>query len=211
MSNIRNSKFTGTARPTCYKCFRPITHCVCSLVPAFEAHSNILILQHPNERKKYYSTVKILLSSVKNTKLVRGIYFDQEHLETILAKQNVYLLFPSPQAQDCENVILDSNTTVIAIDGTWSEAKKIIIRNPILETFHHISFSKPILSNYRIRKQPKQNYLSTLESVAHLLKLNASKAKLLEQCNYYDTLLQGFDKMVDQQINYFPARSWSFV
>ena len=46
-------------RPTCYRCYRPESHCVCGLVPPFEAHCGLLVLQHPHERRKYYSTARL--------------------------------------------------------------------------------------------------------------------------------------------------------
>ena len=82
------------------------------------------------------------------------------------------------------------------------EAQKIVYRNPILKTFPSLSFSQALRSNYRIRKQPRANYLSTLESVAYLLKFNASAQGNIEATIKYDSLLAGFDAMVEQQLQH---------
>lgn len=187
-------------RPTCYGCFRPQTHCVCTLISPFTAHCNILILQHPNERFKYYGTAKLVLRALTNAALLRGVEFQAAELQNALVGQRPYLLFPSKEAHDCESVPLDATNTVIVVDGTWDEAKKILFRNPILKTVPHLTFNKPLRSNYRIRKQPRDHYLSTIESIGHLLKLNAEVSGV--KSTEYDALFTGFQRMVERQLKY---------
>jgi hypothetical protein len=55
-------------------------------------------------------------------------------------------------------------------------------------------------SNYRIRKQPRLGYLSTIESVAYLLMLNARSSGAEDRVPHYKSLMHWFDYMVDQQI-----------
>jgi DTW domain-containing protein YfiP len=166
-----------------------------------------LILQHPNEQKKHYSTAKLVAQGITNCRIVRGVEFEPGVIEKAIEGQEPYLLFPSPGAVSCETVALKPNSTVIVIDGTWSEAKKIVFRNPILRTLPTISFSQPLRSNYRIRKQPRDHCLSTIESIAHLLKLNAAGQGKLDSVQQYESLLLGFEKMVDIQVKYFPRFS----
>jgi DTW domain-containing protein YfiP len=171
-------------------------------VEPFTAHTNILLLQHPHERKKYYSTSKIVTRAITNLRLLRGLEFEPGQIERAVAGHRPYLLFPSRTASDCAAVELDRSSTVIVVDGTWDEAGKIVFRNPQLKDLPCLTFSAPLRSNYRIRKQPRQHYLSTLESIAHLLRINAA-AKGIPTANY-DRLLEGFDRMVEQQLQYFP-------
>lgn len=194
------------ARPDCLKCFRPLSHCLCSLIKQFDAHCNIIILQHPNERRKYYSTAKIVTRSIKNSRLLQGVEFEEKFLEEILSQTNPYLLFPGPDSRDCESFALNKSDTIIALDGTWSEAGKLLSRNPILKKLPKISFSRELRSEYKIRKQPKEKYLSTLESVGHLLKLNAACSTGLPQncIQNYQQLFTVFNTMVDRQLTYFP-------
>lgn len=189
-------------RPTCYSCFRPHSHCVCNLVEPFAGHCNVLILQHPHERKKYYSTAKIVVNGMTNAKLLRGIEFDTATLDECLAGKRAYLLYPRPGALPCEEVELTSEDTVIVVDGTWSEAGKIVHCNPRLRELPCLTFGSPLRSTYRIRKQPRDHYLSTVESVSYLLKLNAAARGRPEQARCYDRLLDGFGRMVEQQLCY---------
>ncbi len=202
---IRTSSNIG--RPTCYGCCRPRSHCVCKLVEPFEAHCRILILQHPHERRKYHSTTRILRAALSNCRLLRGIIFDESLLTDELAGQSAFLLFPTKSAQDCRTITLSVNSTVVVIDGTWEEARKIVFRNPILHTLPQITFSDSVHSNYRIRKQPRDNYLSTLESITHLLKVNAESDGNSAFSARYDQLTHGFNQMVEQQLRYFPRHA----
>lgn len=191
-------------RPTCYSCFRPLTHCFCKEVASFAAHFKILILQHPNERHKFYSTSKLVVNTLTNARLLRGIEFTPEKILQLTSPQKTYLLYPSRDAIDCETVSLGADSTVIVIDGTWMEAKKVMRLNPILKEFPHLTFKRDFRSNYLIRKQPAKHCLSTLESIGHLLKLNAEGAGHLEKLATYNNLFHVFNKMVERQASYFP-------
>lgn len=192
------------ARPTCYSCFRPQSHCVCGYISPITAHCNVLILQHPNERKKYYSTTKLVTKALKNSRMLRGLVFEESLLSDTLRGQQPYLLFPGSSSVDCQQVTLEPHSTIIVVDGTWSEAGKIVNRNPILKTFPRVSFSTNLQSNYRIRKQPRKGYLSTLESIGYLLQMNARAAGKMQEAEQYSVLFDIFDKMVTQQLQHFP-------
>lgn len=192
------------ARPTCYECLRPAAHCYCGLITPFKAHCNILILQHPHERRKYYSTARLTQRALINSRLMRGLIFDPGSIERALGAQIPYLLFPGADAIDCETIALDSSHTVIVVDGTWSEAGKVVRRNPFLSALPRISFNRPLRSNYRIRKQPRDHYLSTIESVGHLLQLNATANPATNEIPPYDDLFTGFSRMVERQLAFFP-------
>lgn len=190
-------------RPMCYKCFRPESYCVCNLVKPFNAHTNFLILQHPHERRKYHSSTKIVLSAIQNSRLLRGITFNPDEVMNLIPNQTPYILYPSKDAIDCKEVALDKNSTVIVIDGTWIEARKLMFRNPFLRALPKLTFKETIRSQYKIRRQPKDNCLSTLECIGHLLLQTASA----EEVKNYKSLLIGFDQMVETQLKYFPRMS----
>ena len=189
-------------RATCYACFRPRTHCVCGYLQPFEAHTNLLLLQHPNEWRKYYSTAKLVKDSILNAELWRGVTFSPEKLRAATTTYDTYLLYPGIEAVDCEDVALSSSSRIIVIDGTWDEAQKIVYRNPVLHSVRRISFTKPILSTYRIRKPPKGGYLSTVESIAHLLTLNAVISGCAHKIPTYQGLFALFNEMVNRQLKH---------
>lgn len=205
-SMVRGSleSLASGGRPTCYACFRPKSHCICGSIKLVEAHCNILILQHPNEYRKYYSTAPLVTKALSNASIVRGIEFPPGEIEAALIGQRAYLLYPSPQAKDCEKIELSKSDTVVVVDGTWDEAGKLVYRNQFLKTLPHLTFNRPLRSNYRIRKQPREHYLSTIESVGHLLQLNAAASGKVQEAQKYEHLFEVFDLMVSKQLRYFP-------
>lgn len=59
---------------------------------------------------------------------------------------------------------------ILFLDGTWSQAKTLWWRNPWLTKLSRIVLNPKSPSNYgKIRKEPKKECLSTLESVAEVL------------------------------------------
>ncbi len=59
--------------------------------------------------------------------------------------------------------------TVIALDGTWAQAKGMYAHNPTLSRLTQVVLGIDTVSEYVIRTQPTHNSLSTLECVAHTL------------------------------------------
>ena len=188
------------ARAMCYTCLRPPAHCVCGFITPFSAHTNLLLLQHPNEWRKYYSTAKLVKQALTNASLIRGVTFPENTLSSAFGDRTTYLLYPGAQACDCEEVELSEQHLVVVIDGTWDEAQKIVYRNPILHDIPRISFKRAFTSTYRIRKPPKVGYLSTIESVGHLLTLNAVRSGKAHMIPTYQGLFQLFNEMISRQL-----------
>lgn len=189
-------------RATCYACYRPATQCLCGYLKPFEAHTNLLLLQHPNEWRKYYSTAKLVRNSIANAELWRGVEFSPEKLQTAITARETFLLYPGKDAVDCEDIALSPSSQIIVIDGTWDEAQKIVYRNQVLHSVPRISFRKPIISTYRIRRPPKGGYLSTVESIAHLLILNAVVSGAAHKIPSYQGLFELFNEMVNRQLKH---------
>lgn len=187
-------------RATCYTCFRPNTHCICENVDPFSAHTNFLLLQHPNEWRKYYSTAKLVKQMVTNSSLLRGVTFEEERLRNAIGSYAPYLLYPGAASVDCEQVELTDRNLIIVLDGTWDEAQKIVYRNSLLHDIPRISFRRALTSTYRIRKPPKGGYLSTVESVGHLLTLNAVCSGRSHMIPTYQKLFDLFNLMVERQL-----------
>lgn len=71
---------------------------------------------------------------------------------------------------------------VILIDGTWSQAKDIFLRNSMLHLPKQVQLSRTLSSQYVIRTQPTNICLSTLECAALTL-------STLEQKEYIQEVL----------------------
>lgn len=184
-------------RPFCYRCWRARILCLCSHVKVVDNRVEILFLQHPNERKMPVNTARLAHLSLAKSRLVHGVSFGPESVlgAMLPRREKVGILFPSPQAKELRDAPKDLETLVV-IDGTWREAKKMIWLSPILLEFPHYAFVPEKPSNYRIRKEPKDSFISSIEATVAALRI------LDRDPEKYGELLALFDRMVDRQIDF---------
>ena len=120
-----------------------------------------------------------------------------------LIPPGVALLYPSDKAielSDCfskmgiNNDVKDHPSHLIVLDGTWPKARRIYFNNPWLQKIPHYKLSPSSVSLYAgVRKEPKPECLSTIESIVFALKALEPETLGL------DGLLEVFDSMVEDQ------------
>ncbi|XP_034869858.1 DTW domain-containing protein 2 isoform X2 [Mirounga leonina] len=176
-------------RPECSRCSRPQKVCLCPFLPLHPLHisTHLYIIQHPAEDK---CKVKI------------GRRFSEERdpeLSTVCRKSDTLILYPGAEAANLEEFILDSPTypsTIIIIDGTWSQAKDIFYKNSLFRLPKQVQLKTSISSQYVIRTQPTNRCLSTLECAAAAL-------SILEKNNYIqETLLRPLQALCSFQLQH---------
>jgi hypothetical protein len=114
--------------------------------------------------------------------------------------------------------------TLIAIDGTWAQAKAIYKHTPSLRKAMRVQFSKgaSFKGEYTFRKEPKDNFLSTLESIAYCLTVleppppHSRRREWAvpptggqDEKTVSDWLMQAFKAMVNNQVQFLPRAGWS--
>lgn len=196
-STARQDPSERTWRPFCYRCWRARILCLCRHVKVVDNRVEVLFLQHPNERKMPVNTARLANLSLAKSRLVHGVSFGPESVlgAMLPRREKVGILFPSPQAKELRDAPEDLETLVV-IDGTWREAKKMIWLSPILSEFPHYAFVPEKPSNYRIRKEPKDSFISSIEATVAALRI------LDRDPEKYGELLALFDRMVDRQIDF---------
>lgn len=183
-------------RRTCYRCFRPEASCYCSALTRIENRTRVIVLQHPRERFHPLGTARILEQSLTRCEVLCA---PPAQMGEALAQADVtpraYLLFPDAEARELETLLPEEHPgELIVLDGTWHHAKTLLRDVPALRSFRRLRFVPQAPSNYRIRKEPDDNYLSTVESVAHVLSRVESGSLAREH------LLRAFDFMIDRNI-----------
>lgn len=191
-----------SARLVCRRCFRPSVACYCASLVPLESRTRACFLQHPRERKMAVGTAWMAHLSLPNSELHRGVEFGEHpRVRALAAAPDTALLFPGEGAVPPEGLTGAPPRTLIVVDGTWSQARKLIRRNPFLAGLPRIGFVPRRPSNYRIRRQPMEDCVSTIEAVVHVLgALEGAPGK-------FDPLLQAFDRMVDVQLEYKAHRT----
>lgn len=188
-----------TKRARCSDCLKAISACICATIKAIDNKHLLHILQDPSEEKKAIGTARILKLSLNKVHLSVGDFFDPQAFDL----NNTYLLFPGegaiPATQLNKQHCIDEDSQFILLDGSWKKAYKLLMSNPFLQTLPKVSINIEAKSNYRLRKSPREDGLSTVEAGYYLLsQLESNAEKFLP-------LLKSFEYMIDYQIAQMPA------
>lgn len=182
-------------RERCPRCRRPRRACWCPHLRPVESATRACILQHVRERKTAIGTARMAHLSLPNSELHLGVSFvDHPRVRQVAATEGTALLFPGEGAVDPAALRGRPPRTVIVVDGTWQQARKVLKENPFLLALPRIGLSPERPSNYRIRAEPSAECVSTIEAVVHLL------GALEGAPERYQPILNAFDRMVDLQI-----------
>ncbi len=167
--------------------------CVCESIRPLKTRLHVLILQHPQEPDKDLGSACLAHLSLPNSTLKIGLSWP--NLKTALGKEAqpsrwavLYLgsgaksKGPPPthppvlQFVDKKGMVLDQPISpkdldgIVVIDGTWSQAKALWWRNAWLLKLKRVILNSPNKSLYReLRKEPRRECLSTIESIAETL------------------------------------------
>ena len=183
-------------RERCLRCRRPARACYCRHLRPVESPTRACFLQHPREGKTAIGTARMAHLSLPNSELHQGISFeDHPRVRALAQAEGTALLFPGEGAIDPASLRGRPPNAVIVVDGTWSQARKVIKRNPFLQALPRLAFTPERPSNYRIRAEPSAACVSTIEAVVHLL------GALEGAPERFRPILTAFDAMVDLQID----------
>jgi hypothetical protein len=205
----------------CKRCGKPETLCVCQDIQPIDNGIALLILQHPQEQDKALGTARLTALHFKNAVFKTGLSWPS--LAKALGRPadpkrwaTLYLGSVDPAiaapgygvvALDAKGHLLPVQETaladiegVIVLDGTWSQAKTLWWRNPWLLKSKRVVLdpSRPSLYG-KLRREPRREGLSTLESVAMLL------AHLEKRPEIETALLGTFGKLLDKYREHPPV------
>jgi DTW domain-containing protein len=183
-------------RPYCYTCNKATATCVCSTVTRLNNRTGITIVQHPRENGHALGTARFAELGLSNSRVLidfAGRY--RKDTPPFVVPPRTGLLYPSASALNLATLPEDrAPSHLVVIDGTWHQAHTLYRDMKWLHGLPHYVLSPDAPSRYRIRSEPQEDYISTLEAVLMALKLLEPSLEGVE------TLLQAFDRMIDQQI-----------
>lgn len=107
------------------------------------------------------------------------------------------MLYPSADSVELGTLAPeDRPSQLVVIDGTWAQAKSLLNGLPKLKSLPCYKLSPTEPGQYRIRLEPTDTSLSTVEAVVSALKSLEPETENLEQ------LLVAFDVMVQKQLDH---------
>ncbi len=199
----------------CPHCQKPSALCVCAEVPApIDNKIEVLFLQHPQEQDVELGTarlaarhftkaqVKVGLSWPSLGKLIGRtadpkrwgvLYLGSVKAAEVAPGREIVALTKKGAAAPNQDAVLSQLEGVILLDGTWSQAKALWWRNAWMLKTQRIALNPKRPSRYgNIRKEPRRDALSTLESAALLLSRLENKPEI------ETTLVASFEKMLSR-------------
>ena len=153
-----------------------------------------MILQHVKERFHAFNTARIVKRSLQNCELIVK-QTDQLAALPLPLLSATGVLYPGEDSQPLGSLTLDERPEqLIIIDGTWHHAKTLMRDVPTLQRLPRFCLQPERPSNYRIRKEPTESALSTVEATVEALRY------LEPDTSGFDQLLAAFSRMVDDQV-----------
>lgn len=184
-------------RPWCRACERPVSHCLCQLIPDLDSRTHLLVIQHPSERRHPLNTARLLVRGLRNAQLLIA--------EQLSEQSDVYqqlqdpawrteLLFPGADSTLLLAAPADKRPRrLVVLDGTWRKARRILHLNPILQQLPRVALPAGLHSRYRIRKAPMEGALSTIEA-------GVTALGIIEPGSDFSPLLRPFEALIEGQI-----------
>lgn len=202
----------------CYRCFRPLTNCYCREIVPVDSGIKFVFLMHPKEAyRQKTGTGRLSALSLPGSEILVGINFnDNARLKELISARDgqggygagagfyPVVLYPSPTALFSDDPVFREalagrKLLVIILDATWFFAHKILTLSTCLRGLPCLSFRGAYRSEFRIKRQPAPECLSTIESAAYLIR-ELKTAGLANPTADETRLLGLFRKMVDFQI-----------
>jgi DTW domain-containing protein YfiP len=192
------------ATSRCFDCFRPANLCFCDSIPSVDNRTDVLILQHRRERFHPFNTARIVRQGLRRCHLLADHNFAlAEQFESATLSDKVGLLYPGDPARVLTDLLpAERPDQLIVIDGTWHHAKSLMRDIPRLRTLPQYRLAPTSPGRYRIRREPNEHALSTIEATVSALKSLEPETVGLDQ------LLQVFERMIDDQLGQSDNSSW---
>lgn len=197
----------------CAVCSKPARLCVCAELTPHQTKLQILILQHPQEQDVDLGTAKLITGQLPNAKLKVGLSWPNlaKAVGRVADPKRWAVLYLGPASAsgfargsltvvdkkalpvpDQEEAVAGLEGIVV-LDGTWSQAKTLWWRNPWLLKLRRLIVIPDRPSAYgELRREPRKESLSTLESVGFAL------SRLEGDPSLYDLLVAPFRTMLQR-------------
>ena len=192
------------ARDTCRRCGRAI--CLCAHLPndgGAETKTAFVVVQSRHEYFNANSTGRLAQLGLRNCRLV----WDSDNDEVVAKPPlppTAGVLFPGAGATMLGPGVGAAPPALVVIDGTWSQAKRMLRKNAWLQQLPRYEFPTRIdqPSTYRFRKQPKAHFLSTVECISRVLQaVEPGPGDAAAE-----RLISAFDALVESQLTFSEQR-----
>jgi DTW domain-containing protein YfiP len=163
------------SRAHCVRCLRPQATCLCALARPTAHRTEVLVLQHPQERRQAKNSVTLLRLSLAHCEVVVGERFGPGALQALLHRpgRDTRLLYPdvpAAPAPPAPETTADARLRLVVLDATWRKSLRMLLEHPALAALPRLSLDAPAPTRYRaIRAARRADQVSTLEATVQAL------------------------------------------
>ncbi|MFC1610974.1 tRNA-uridine aminocarboxypropyltransferase [Myxococcota bacterium] len=194
MQGKKTTRDNPMPRAMCYRCYRPELTCVCASITQVDNKTPVFLLQHPRERHHPIGTERFVRLGLRRSYVEVCSPREQARLSERLPPDTA-LLFPSKRAEDLATIpAADRPANLLVIDGTWNHTLTMVREWRWLQQMRHVRIAPRAPSQYRLRREPTVECVSTIEAVVDALKLLEPETVGLNH------LVGAFTRMIDTQI-----------
>jgi DTW domain-containing protein YfiP len=149
----------------CPRCLLRGEACVCSALATVSTRTHFIILRHVIESRRSTNTGRIAALALPNSTLI-DVGGGPPVPQGPLSAPRTWLLFPgfAPPPGDAP-----PPERLVVLDGTWKQARKLLVRVPALHRLPTLSLPAPPTPPERMRRQTVDGGMSTLEAIAFAL------------------------------------------
>lgn len=159
--------FRGSKVRRCEGCLADAQHCFCDAFAPIPCATRLVLVMHRQELTKPTNTGRLLLRSLPHVSVVTRAVADP--LPVPLAPGDRPLLLSPEGRREIAPTDASPSTVLLVPDGTWSQTRRMAIRDPALLHATHVRLPAGPESVYLLRKPPLPGHLCTLEAVARAL------------------------------------------
>lgn len=206
-----------TLRPReyCPQCLFVKKNCYCSELRPFDPRIKFVILIHKLEIDRKIATGRLSHLILENSLLLPGHdYSEHSVVNQLLADTRYYpvVLFPGKNSTNLSLLSLEEKKLLVPegkellifiIDGTWATARQTMRLSQNLAKLPRFSFNLNKPSQFRIRKQPKPEFCSTVEAIYETIELLGPSRGFDLESRKHDNLMHVFNFMVEKQLTFY--------
>ena len=149
----------------CKVCFLPEVLCICREFAPYPNQAEVVIVRHALERFKTSNTARWTPIALTRCRVFEhGGPSDPPLVEE--AFRGAWLIFPGVEPSLPSGPL---PSRLVAIDGSWSQARHMVHRLAVLRSLPRLSLAAPAPGIPRLRVQRLPAEMSTLEAIAHAL------------------------------------------
>ena len=204
---------SGEAIAECPHCQKPTPLCICDSVTPIDNRVALLILQHPQEQDRALGTARLTAQHFRDAVVKVGLswpslskalgrpvsdpsrwavlYLGSAKVADLDTEREVVAIDRKGAIEPNQRGILGDIEGVVLLDGTWSQAKALWWRNAWMLKCQRVILGPKRPSRYgELRREPRQDGLSTIEAAGMLL------AALEKRPDIAETLNACFERML---------------